>query len=186
MRALKFLPLAFLLLFITACSSVKVTTDYDTAIDFSQYKTYAFLKEGIDHVKINDIDKKRILSAIEQNLQAKGFVKSNTNPDLLINLVTKSKEQVNITTVNNNNFYSPWGYYRPGWGPYWGPNSTTVSTQVQGTLFVDILDTKSKMLVWQGIGTGVISNTNNMKKREERIQEFVKDILSNFPPGTKN
>lgn len=182
MKAVKFLPLAFLLLFIASCSSVKVTTDYDKSVNFAQYKTYAFLKEGVDNLKINDIDKKRILTAIEQQLEQKGFVKSSSDPDLLINLFTKSKEQVNITTTNN--FYSPWGYYRPGWGPYWGPNYTSVSTEVKGTLFVDILDTKSKMLVWQGIGTGVITNTNNVKKKEERIQKFVQDILSNFPPGT--
>ncbi len=183
MKTFKILPLAFLLLFITSCSSVKVTTDYDPDVNFTKYKTYAFFKEGIDHVKLNDLDKKRILSAIEQELNAKGFVQTDSNPDLLINLVTKAQEQVNITT--NNNYYGPWGYYRPGWGPYWGPTNTSVSTQIEGSLYVDILDPKSKTLIWQGIGTGVISNTSNMNKREKRIQDFVQSILSNFPPGAK-
>ena len=31
-----------------SCSSVKVISDYDTKVDFSSYKTFAFYKKGID------------------------------------------------------------------------------------------------------------------------------------------
>lgn len=180
MKAIKLLPLALLMLFIASCSSVKVTADYDKAVDFEQYKTYAFFKEGIDQATINDLDKKRILTAIDNNLTAKGFTKASSNPDFVINIFTKASKQVNVTT--HNNFYSPYGYYGWGWGPYWGPNNTTVSTSIEGTLYIDVLDTKKKALIWQGIGTGYLDNAPTPEKKEERIHEFIEKILTKFPP----
>ena len=37
---------------LTSCSSVKVVSDYDTKVDFSTYKTFAFYKKGIDKAKM--------------------------------------------------------------------------------------------------------------------------------------
>ena len=89
MKYVKFLPL-FLLL-ITSCSSVKVAADYDTKADFSNYQTFAFYKPGIDKAPISDLDKKRIMRAIEAELIAKGMEKSST-PDVLVSIFTKSRE----------------------------------------------------------------------------------------------
>ena len=88
MKALKLLPLA-LIFFIASCSSIRVTTDYDTTADFSKYKTFAFYKKGIDKAEISDLDKRRILKAIESEMLAKGFTKSD-EPDLLVNIFAKS------------------------------------------------------------------------------------------------
>ena len=58
---------------LTSCSSVKVISDYDTKVDFSSYKTFAFYKKGIDKASVSDLDKKRIMRAIENELIKKGF-----------------------------------------------------------------------------------------------------------------
>ena len=84
---------------LTSCSSVKVISDYDTKVDFSSYKTFAFYKKGIDKASVSDLDKKRIMRAIENELIKKGFSKS-VNPDVLISIFTKSREQVNVTDNN--------------------------------------------------------------------------------------
>jgi len=57
MKTTRFLPI-FLLLLVASCSSIRVNSDYDKKVDFSQYKTYAFYKTGIDKVEISDLDKK--------------------------------------------------------------------------------------------------------------------------------
>ena len=93
---------------LTSCSSVKVVSDYDTKVDFSTYKTFAFYKKGIDKASVSDLDKKRIMRAIENELIEKGFTKSE-NPDLLISIFTKSREQVNVTD-NNLGYGFGWGY----------------------------------------------------------------------------
>lgn len=70
-KLLKTLPFLALLIFISSCSSVKVATDYDRNANFNEYKTFAFYKTGIDKAEINDLDKRRILRAIEAELWPK-------------------------------------------------------------------------------------------------------------------
>lgn len=171
----------FLLLFLTSCDAVRVYSDYDKKVDFTQFKTFAFYKQGIDKVEISDLDKRRILHAIEDQMMAKGFTKSE-NPDLLVNIFTKSREQVNV-----NQFNAGWGY---GWGFGWNPwgfggfgGQTMVSTSTEGTLFIDLIDAKKKEMVWQGEGQGEL--TRNVDKKDENIKVFVTKILSQYPPVVK-
>lgn len=175
---IKFLPIALIAMVITSCSSVRVAADYDRQVDFNQYKTFAFFKSGIDKAEISDLDKKRILRAIESELLAKGYTKSE-NPDMLVSIFTKSNQRVDV--YNNYWGYGAWGWGAPGWG--WGWNiQPNVSTRTQGVLFVDLIDAKKKELVWQGQGTGYLST--NMDKKEERIKEFVAKIMEKYPPGS--
>ena len=177
MKTIKFLPVLLLVL-LTSCSSVKVYDDYDKNVDFTQFKTYAFQKSGIDKVEISDLDKKRILRVIDEQMALKGFTKSE-NPDLLVNIFTKEREQVEVSQFNAGWGYG-WGY---GWNPYmWGGNST-VSSYVEGTLYIDLIDAKKRELVWQGQGVGVL--TQNREKKEALINEFVAKILAQYPPVKK-
>ena len=66
MKTLKFIPV-LLLFVITSCSSVRVYADYDTKATFTNYKTYSYLKSGIDKAEISDLDKKRIRSLRDIN-----------------------------------------------------------------------------------------------------------------------
>ncbi len=179
MKAIQLL-FAFLLLTMVSCGSmINVNVDYDKKVDFSTYKTYAYYKTGIDKVEISDLDKRRILNAIDQQMLAKGFTKSD-NSDLLINLFTKSREQVNV-----NQFNAGWGYgWGWGWNPYMmGGRQTTITTSTEGTLYIDFIDAKKKEMIWQGEGTGALNKNTNRK--EERINEFVTQILSQYPPSKK-
>ena len=168
--------LPILMLVVTSCSSVRVASDYDKNANFSSYKTFAFYKTGIDKAEISDLDKRRILRAIESELLAKGFTKSET-PDMLVSIFTKSREQVNVY----NNGFGPYGYGW-GWSPYyWNNYNTSVSTTTEGTLYIDLIDANKKELIWQGMGIGYL--TQSMEKKDERIQEFVSKIMEKYPPG---
>jgi len=174
MKAIKILPIFFLFI-LASCSSIRVYSDYDKAVDFSQYKTYAFHKRGIDIAEISGLDKKRILNAIDAELSKKGMIKSET-PDLLVNIFTKERERIDVDQFNAGWGYG-WGY---GWNPYlWGGRSF-VSTSVEGTLYIDLIDAKKKELVWEGEGVGYL--TENRDKKESQINEFVAKILAQFPP----
>ena len=98
------LPITILLLTMTSCDSVRVAADYDRSVNFSSYKTFGFFKEGIDKAKVSDLDKRRILRAIESELLAKGFTKSKT-PDLLVNIFTKEQQEVNVSTTTNGTLF---------------------------------------------------------------------------------
>ena len=114
-------------------------------------------------------------------MSSRGFVKSD-NPDVLISIFTKERERVDV--YNNygwgwGGFYSPWAW-GPGWGWGWGGNN--VSTRTEGSLYIDVIDADKKELVWQGRGVGTLNNTSNIEKKEQRIKEFVSQILEEYPP----
>ena len=186
MKLLKVFPILFLFI-LGSCSSVNVSSDYERGTDFSNYKTYAFYKKGIDKVEISDLDKRRILRAIQAEMNAKGMVISE-NPDILVSIFTKSKEKID---VYNNNYYGWYPYYYGygyyGGGPYgYGFGYNNVHTSTEGTLFIDLIDAHKKELVWQGMGSGVLSYSKNIDKKEARIKEFVSEIMTVYPPGPEN
>lgn len=174
MKAIKLFTLTFLsVLLLSSCATVNVKTDYDSHTDFSQYKTFAFYKKGIDKAKISDIDKRRILRAIESQLKAKGMTLSK-EPDVLVSIFAKSEKEINI---HNDNYWHPYYY-----SPYWRHN---ITNYVQGTLFIDLIDAKAKSLIWQGIGKGALNTSGNVAKKEARINEFVSEIIAKYPPTKK-
>ncbi len=164
-----------IVLVLTSCQSVRVVVDFDKSAQFASYKTFGFLKEGIDRAEINDLDKRRVLRSIEAVLIEKGFTKSET-PDILVNFFTKERQEINI----NNNNYGGWGYGW-GWGPFMGAQmNISTSTSIQGTLFIDLIDTTKKELIWQGVGKGTLAT--KVEKKDEKIHNFVTSILSEYPP----
>ncbi len=175
MTAFKFLPLLLLFVF-ASCSTVRVATDYDRKVDFNSYNSFAFYKPGVDKAEISDLDKKRILRAIDAELSAKGLNKSNS-PDLMVSIFTKERERID---VYNNAFGYGWG-----WNPWWygGFYGNTVSRSTEGSLYIDLIDANTNELVWQGIGSARLITGSYVEAREERIREIVREILAEYPPG---
>jgi len=177
MKITKLVLLLAVVVSTASCSTVRVASDYDKEVNFAGYKTYAFYKPGIDQVRISELDKKRILRAIEANMTAKGFTKSET-PDLMVSFFTKERERID---VYNNNFGYGWG-----WGPYYGGYyGTSVSSSTEGSLYVDFIDAKQNQLVWQGIGTATLVTSGNVEKKEERINKIVSELIQQYPPGSE-
>jgi len=172
MKRITYLIMLGIALVLSSCASVYVATDYDREADFSAYKSFAFFKEGVDKAPISDLDKKRILRAIEKNLTSKGMVVSD-NPDFLVNIFTRERENVDI--YDNSPYY--WGW---GWGPFWGGATYNVSRNTEGTLYIEIIDARKHDLVWQGKGSGAIPYKSEQK--EEAISNFVNKILEQYPP----
>ena len=130
---------------------------------------------------INDIDKKRILKAIDVELYNKGFRKSSIEPDFVINFFTKTNQKVNY--YPSTNYYgsmvqSPYA----GIGHYAGSWYLNSFKYNEGVLFIDIVDNKKNELVWQGIGKGYIYS-DLPEKKGEKISAMVGKILLQFPPS---
>ncbi len=169
-------------LLLASCTSIRVISDYDKEVAFSDYKTYAFYKTGIDQAQISDLDKRRILRAIDSEMQAKGFVKSE-QPDILVSIFTRERERVDVY----NNFFG-WGWGWQGfWNPwFWGPAANNnVSVTTEGALFIDLIDAKNKQLIWQGRGSGPLTDGRNPDRKEKRIGKFVHGILDKYPPESE-
>ncbi|MFC4141399.1 DUF4136 domain-containing protein [Pedobacter mendelii] len=167
----KLLMLFTVVIALAGCSSLRTASDFDKDVDLSSYKTYNFYDKGIAKVKLNNLDKRRLMAAVESQMNAKGFTKS-TSPDLLVNLVVVARERTD--------FYGP-GYYGGwGWGGWGGSNFA--NQYIEGTIIIDFLDPAKKKLFWHGQGSGF--NLDSFNKREERLNTGVKEILAQYPTKT--
>ncbi len=182
----KIFPFVFSLLAITgfvACNTLKVTTDYNSSVDFTKYKTFNFYEITDAGESISELNKDRFIKAIKAELAKKGFVSTETNPDMWVRATTvlTSKRTVTATT----NYYGYGGYYRPY---YYGPGYAGASTTyhegqyTDGSVIIDILDGTSKSLVWTGTGNKEIDKPQGS---DERIKGAVEQILESFPPKKK-
>lgn len=169
-KILIFIASLIIMLLLGACSSLQTAFDYDKEANFSQYRTFAFYKEGMQQLKINDIDKKRFVQAILEDLEAKGMTKSVQNPDLLINVIITGKERTSIS--DDYTFGYGWWYPLP---------AMTVHQYTESTVYIDLIDRAKNQLVWQGKGTDEFNASEQNK--DARIRETVTRILEQYPYG---
>lgn len=162
----------------TRCSTLQTASDYEKNVDFSNYKTYGFYDKGLEKLRLNNLDKRRLMAAVESEINTKGFTKSS-KPDFLINLVVVARERADHY---GSGYYGGWGWGRGrAWGsPFWGGGPVYVNYYREGTIIIDFLDPVKKILFWHGRGTGF--NLDSFNKREERLQVGVSEILAQYPP----
>lgn len=170
------------LLVLASCSSIKVTYDFDNSADFTKYKTYEFTDEAKNY-PIQELDRQRVLSAIDNEMTAKGFTKSSSSPDVLLDLQVKLQQKQTATATNTGGYYGP---YRYGWGPgYGGTTHINVENYVEGTLFVNMIDRSTEKLVWQGRGTKTLEDNPSPEKKQQNITYGVQQIFKSYPPKKK-
>jgi hypothetical protein len=178
------LMIAIAFLFVLSCGpSLKVTSDFDRSVDFSQFKTFRIASPDLQHQSVSPLNQQRIVTAISNEMGKKGF-KESAEADLEINAVVILENRQSVT-ASTTNFYGTGGFYRPySWGPTMSTSATTFNVQhyQNGSLIIDILDTKTRNLVWTGVGNRDINRPLNDPDKE--INSAVQSIMANFPPGT--
>lgn len=168
-----FILLAAASLAVTSCSPFQVKSDYSATANFANYKTYLL---RTDDLKLNDLDKDRVLNELSKQIQAKGLT-SSQNPDLIINVKASHKKIQDVTTSYNAGF----GWGRPwGWGGGFGMGNTWTNNYNSGTIVIDIIDAKTQKLVWQGVGSGI--SVDSPRSKQKQIPQIVADIMANYPP----
>lgn len=186
-----YLAAFIIMIFISGCSSLSLSTDYDNKIDFSNFKTYRWHANN-EHNEasikfLNPIMDQRIRSTIEQQLLSQGYTKASVDKvDFLINYSVVVEEKVDIRTYNNYNGMYPGYGYRAGYGYYggvgYGSSETQVTHYKQGTLIIDIVNPETGQLIWRGAADGRLPDTADREKSDALVQEYVAKILSEFPP----
>ncbi|MET1255989.1 DUF4136 domain-containing protein [Aliikangiella maris] len=189
-----------LLMFTAGCAiKPRVTTDYDTAYDFTSLKSYAWIvaqndnqpeSEAMKSEPVMTLQSKRQANAIETILNRRGFQKAESveSADFLLktHMVTDKK-------VDVDRFYHTWGYrpffYTDDFHPYFyglPHSSTTVVTERQiGTLVLDIVDPEKKQVIWRGTVASPVEIYKNYTP-EERMTFALNQaqaLLEKFPPG---
>ncbi len=185
---IKAAALGFLLL--AGCTTLTVQTDYDTSYDFSTLKTYAWLegKPPSNDIRINNsLIINRVVNAVNHNLQAKGYrLVDKDKADFFVNWFGGIENKIQQETIDT--YYGYLGYYAPTWGyrGYWPGYLRTYTYEYQeGTLIVDIADSKSKQLIWRGTGQDYIDKTETPEQITANINHTIAKILEGFPPGNR-
>ena len=181
---MKKLFLAAAVLALSACSTLKINTDFDPAVSFNQFKTFAWVeaKATDEGYHLDGLLDQRVRDAVDNQMAGKGLTKASVEEaDLLVNYLTKVDKKINVDTFNNNFGYNP--YYGPGWG--WGGSmqtQTTVREYEVGTLIIDLVDNKTDKLVWRGSVADTIRDHNTPQERVEIINNAIGQVMSAFPP----
>jgi hypothetical protein len=161
---------------LVACSTLQVSTDYDPAANFAQYKTFTIMP--LEQFKDNPITGDRIKAAITQALQAKGLQPASEAADLQISVFAKLSKETQITSTGTG--YGGWGYR--GWGGA-GMSTTTVQDVAVGTLVVDLADAKTNKPVWRGMASDTISQNKTGEQKQEALNYAMNQMFAKYPPG---
>ena len=79
---------------ISSCSSsFKVTTDFDQAADFTNYNTFNFTEEALN-LPVNQFNRTRVLNAMEEQMELKGFKKSDVLSKSVVTLKELLHEEI--------------------------------------------------------------------------------------------
>jgi hypothetical protein len=170
---------------ISACaSSVKIQSDYDRSVDFSQYKTYGYYNPmGIENPNYSSLLGQMFRDAIDAQMQPRGYVLSD-NPDLLINVSARLEDKTRVTTMSDPMYGGYYGYrddlYDP-WGGYGFGTTTHVSQYTEGTVNVDMVDIQQKRMVWEGVAIGRVNEKEKNDELRADIMSGVAEMFENYP-----
>lgn len=191
MKTLKLTFISFFILALAGCApTLRFTSDYDDAVDFSAYETFDWMsppRNYDDPLGDYPTIALRIKRAVEDELIAKGFKKVDEDPDFFVVYHASVERRLTRTYIDTWGYYYPHYRYYPRYRRYprfrsyppvvWG--LTYVDGYDEGTLVIDIVDATTNELVWRGSAIGAVGDP---VRAREKVGETVRMILEEFPP----
>ena len=148
-----------------SCSSARYFSDYLGEGPNLIGTTYNV--EGDCQYGINRIQEIRVSNSIHSHFQSRGFERSE-NPDILIQFFIK--EERNSYLAQECDYYSQWGYGEKC--------STKVIDYTEGSIVIDVIQTKSESIVWHG---AIYSpQFDYIKDPDQKINQYVNKLLGDY------
>ncbi|PQJ82597.1 DUF4136 domain-containing protein [Polaribacter glomeratus] len=166
MKNLKYL--FFILLM--SCSSAKVMTDFDNAINFSDFKTYGYYEDV--GKGLNELDIKRVISALNLEMEQNGFADLD-NPDFFINITSKISESRNRNSIGIG--LGNGGFGLSGGIPIGGK-------KLNEEFVIEFVNSKTNQVIWEGILNSKIKEKRTPEEKEAHFQKVITKILEKYPP----
>lgn len=173
---------------ISSCSTLKVTQEFDKNTDFTQFKTFSIHAWNDENSNlISRFDQERLLSALADQLKKRGYIQVISGGDIEADIFLILDRKLSTTAYTNYYGGGYWGGYGYGFGYGYGPGYGTTSYQtevyVEGTLIINLFDSKQKKLIWQGTGVGTVDN--DPQTREKGIPKALDQIFWKYPVKKK-
>jgi hypothetical protein len=166
------------LLWVPLAHAQKVTVEYDKKADFTQYKTYSWMKMGVGfHPNVQA----EITAAVDQQLHAKGLKHVESGGDLVVNMVGSLNEGMNVEY--DSDVYAMPGLDAPiTWAANGGAplGSSTVMYINKGTLVVDLVDRRAKQLKWRCTVKANL-DPEQQEKSLDIIEKAVAKLFHDYP-----
>ena len=173
---------AFLALLLAGCAP-RIYTEQDDQASFGGYHSYAWVaptpgKNVRDPILDSQILEGRVHRAVSAEFKQRGFeeVAADANPDFVVTYHTSNKEKIESTGPSFS-----FGFvdaFPRGFGAVAVPVGGDVQSREEGTLMLDVIDGKSKRLVWRGWTKGWVSQDSYT---DEAVKSAVQQILAKFP-----
>jgi hypothetical protein len=159
---------------LTACASMDVRSFVERGADPTRYRTYNWgpadaQATGDPRLDNNPFFGERIQAQVEKRLNARGFEKTTADPpDLLIHYHASVTQQINANGADQ---------------PYVSCVDCKPYVYDAGTILVDLVDARTRRLVWRGWAEGSIDGViDDQAWMEKRIDDAVARILERLPP----
>ena len=163
---------------LAACSTVKVSTDYDRLTTFDKYKTYAWAVQPKSQTVANASLDAALRGAVDQELATKGLKKAEGKKAELYAIY-----HFTAAGKADTKHYTDWG--QPGSGYYSGWAVTTqtdsaIDRAKPGALVLDFVDARRQQLVWRSVAPQIVERPK--MDDPQRVNGAVKAMLAGFPP----
>ena len=163
---------------VSACSLMEVQHRYEPNVAFSTYKNYSWIQIQPEEDTQPEIDPEmdsRIRSQINKELAGKGFSEIPAEQaDFLVNYRFLTQERSAL--VQDDVYIRQRNYV------YADSLEAERYDYRVGSLILDVIDSKSREVVWQGNIYGFLDVHSDPKKQQERLEKAVRMLLSKFPP----
>ena len=173
---------ALLALGVAGCAP-RIYTEQDDQASFGGYHSYAWVaptpgKNVNDPILDSQILEGRVHRAVATEFKNRGFdeVAAEANPDFIVTYHTSNKEKIEGSGASFS-----FGFvdaFPHGFGAVAVPVGGDVQSREEGTLMLDVIDGKSKRLVWRGWTKGWVSQDSYT---DEAVKSAVQQILAKFP-----
>ena len=174
----RMLLIGTLTLLTAGCASApRITTNTNPAADFASFDTYNFMPVlGTDRPNgVQTPLSAMLTSAMSREMSSRGYQRSD-NPDLLINFFVNTERRMDVRQVPapstfhgfRFNRYATWGGYR-----------TEVRQYTQGTLAIDLVDARQKVLAWEGIAQQRLGSSAQ-QITQEQVDDVVRQVMAEF------
>lgn len=129
---------------------------------------------GVDDPMINNSIANRVLrDRIRKAFQDRGYTLDELRPDFAVAFYATSREKLDVTV---------WDYGYPVWprSPRW-PWATVrqVSEYTEGTVIVDVIDERTRELLWRGEARATLSD--DPAEHVKELARAAETIVARFP-----
>lgn len=165
------------LIFSSVVQAQKTSAAFDETVDFSNYKTFAFDKEGARNPYVNAL----IVQAIERELTSRGLTKVDADPDLKVVYLAATVPNLQVQNVP---FYH---VVNPAYSGMVGSATMNMWDVTTGTLVIDLLDRKTDRTVFRGTITDVLQRAPSADLKADAktvakpINKGVAKIFKKYP-----